>query len=29
LENGTKPQKETVKNLFLVDNKLTELPFDP
>jgi len=26
---GTRAQKETVKNLFLADNLLTELPFDP
>lgn len=25
---GTKTQKETVKNLFLVDNKLNKLPFN-
>ena len=29
LSVGTRAQKETVKNLFLTDNLLDQLPFDP
>ena len=29
LRVGSKMEKENVKNLFLTDNKLTKLPFDP
>jgi len=29
LSVGTRAQKETVKNLFLTDSLLEELPFDP